>query len=1179
MEEKFYERFPKEFLETAGGSPIFSPVAHISELHEQHLDMMYFPVVGHVMKFPRYVNKREIDPFVKCFVDETGQLMNDNWGLPIPNAVAAYKSLAKYGKAEPWLDVEQVKLLNKAWLMAVAHFGPYMGNSRVRTVQEVLDNLDMSTSSGAPWCMVHKTKKELLKKYPQLVEWLEADYIRMIMDDNWTFIFTNSLKEEVRPEEKIRLNKIRTFLSGGIDGVVHGNRLFADMNEKMNASHLRTASSIGLSPYYGGWDQLFNKLNVFKNGFALDESEYDSSLRRYLMWGCAWFRWKMLQPEDQTPDNLKRIKVYYRNLIYSLIISPEGVLLLKQLGNTSGSVNTVNDNTIILYVLMCYGWLRTTPEPLHSLSAFEEHTAKVLLGDDNTWTVSDYACQFYNARSIIEVWKELGITTTTDCLEPRLAQDLDFLSANTVFMKGRAVPLYNKEKLMTSLLYAPKLDHDPAITLQRTYALLNVGWVDLEYRRFSRALASWLLQHFDEVLCNDLKWILAKTMYKSDDELSYLFLGSGKPVRCALPDKNYTEMSAQGRNFNSGTKPVKKTTQQRNAIAGQQSRNGGNQQTQVTLSKKKRGATRPKPVQGPLRQNGQPIPRPKRRNPNRKRSTLKKGQILTVTGKGDYSLARAGEQAGGWLGQGAENFINTVFGFGEYEMLPKKNNLMGLIASQGTDPPAVRNPARMGVEGFQICHREYVGELTSGHFDADHPTSTVFDLKTFPLNPGNGELFPFVAAIAHNFQEWEADGILVELKSEASEYASQTSLGTIFSAVDYNALAPPPDTKKELENMEWAMSQKSSNSLVMPIECARQMDVMTHLYVAQDENYLLGDPRFYNLGNLHIGSEGIQSETARLAEVWVTYCFTFFKPKISTIANGVWAQFVGDVTEFSNTGGHTTSNLLWKTYDYEQSVLDRVTRDPFKMFNQITAPNSDNNIVFNHEVVGGKTFLITVHADGEGDSDATLNTDSNPTWNVVGGSVVSDTVCGNTGAYSSSKIRSASSPVLGTPVTGGHCTAFATSAVIHFSDKEEVHSINVTFPWGSTTSLVDLSAMKEGWNFDYLVIQVPTTLASAWGITPNFGRVLMSATDVRLEHEVDGLQKQINQISQDKEEMKQWMLEFMRNLPSHPPTDVNQCTQQTQTMRLAADVLSSGIPQLDAKPTSRPNSFNGRAPY
>jgi hypothetical protein len=323
-----------------------------------------------------------------------------------------------------------------------------------------------------------------------------------------------------------------------------------------------------MSPYKGNWDRLYQKLKIFNKGYALDESQYDSSLRSYLMWGCAKFRWEMLSEEYQTLENLQRIRTYYRNLVNTLVICPDGVIVMKKTGNPSGSVNTISDNTLILYTLLAYAWIMNSSNELRSYESFEMHTAKALVGDDNTWTVSDEAHVFYNAVTVIEQWKKLGITTTTDALYPRKPEELDFLSAHTVFLFGKAVPIYSRVKLMNSLLYAPKEHLTPAITLERTAALLSVGWTDLPFRRFCRDVIGWLLEKYDPILYDEPRWIMAKCQIQSDDRYFRLFTGerqilrpqgfiSGELVKLTQPEKNTMQRVNPKRN---GTKPGKKTT-------------------------------------------------------------------------------------------------------------------------------------------------------------------------------------------------------------------------------------------------------------------------------------------------------------------------------------------------------------------------------------------------------------------------------------------------------------------------------------------------------------------------------------------------------------------------------------------------------------------------------------------
>lgn len=531
-----------------------------------------------------------MDPQVKIFMDEARIEIEPEWGLPIPNAEAAYKSLAKYAK--PWINLtpERVRKLNKAYDWMKRHFGIYMRDSRVLTLEEAVNHMDMSTSSGVPFNEEFNTKGELFDGDPDIIQWLEDDWKVLAEDPNWTAPFTSSLKEELRTVEKIANNSIRTFAAGATDMTTHGTRLFVDMNEKMHESYLVSSSVIGMSPLKGNWNRLYEKLRVFKNGYALDETAYDSSLRDFLMWGCARYRWECLCEEHRTPGNKLRIKTYYRNLIHTVLLTSHGILVMKKGGQPSGSVNTVTDNTLILYWLLAYAWIDQTPEEWHTLQTFEEHTSKALLGDDNTWTVSDAAHEYYNAYTVIDSFKTLGVITTTDSMEPRRVEDLDFLSAHTVFIGGRAVPLYSRNKLMQSLLFADSKHLTPETTLTRVCCILQIGWTDLPLRKYCRELINFLLQKYDKVLANDQRWIIAKCNIK-DDEFYYRLVVGTKDGLLLHPQsyeesKERSEMPHKQAIMSVVIKPIENRKPRR----GRNGRRGG-KKTQVTVQKPQAQAT------------------------------------------------------------------------------------------------------------------------------------------------------------------------------------------------------------------------------------------------------------------------------------------------------------------------------------------------------------------------------------------------------------------------------------------------------------------------------------------------------------------------------------------------------------------------------------------------------------
>jgi hypothetical protein len=518
---EFWRRYPEDYRRICN----FRATASLSDLHKEKLPIDFFPVVGSVPKTFSTRNQKRKDMSVVLFEDETDKTVDrSQYGLPVPNIQASYRSLAKYAKKQPALDESQVQCLTTAFDWLEKQFGPHMQNSRVKTLKEVVAGLDMSTSPGFPWNKKYATKKELIDNWEGFELYMEEDWQLLATDVRYTAVFGNSLKEEIRTVEKIKSNSIRTFTAGPIEMTIHGNRLFEDMNEKFIASHLQTASVVGFTPLKGGWNQLYNKLHRFKRGFALDESEYDSSLRAHIMWACANFRWNMLRKEDKTEENYARLVTYYRNLVNTLIITAEGVFVMKQGGNPSGSVNTISDNTLILYILISYAWLRTAPAGMRNYQSFNEKLELALCGDDNTWTIDEKAMEFFNARSVIAQWGPIGITTTTDSLEPRMLEELDFLSATTVFVDGIAIPHYNSDKLLTSLLYSKK-PNDPSMTLVRACALLRVGWADEALTTYLKELVGWLVLRYGKVMTGDPEWKIAMSQIPTEQELRDLFLG------------------------------------------------------------------------------------------------------------------------------------------------------------------------------------------------------------------------------------------------------------------------------------------------------------------------------------------------------------------------------------------------------------------------------------------------------------------------------------------------------------------------------------------------------------------------------------------------------------------------------------------------------------------------------
>lgn len=788
----------------------------IPELHEQYLKEEYFPLVMSIKRNPRYKNKRSIDPQMKCFLDENKIEESPDWGLPIPNPTADYKSLSKYEKDLLYMSPDMVNDMNKAWEWTERHFGPYMSDSRVRSAEEVIDSLDKTTSSGAPFNQIYPTKRELLETDTSFVDWINDDWERLATDPLWTSPSTSALKEEIRPTVKIKANKIRTFMAMATDITIHGNRLFADMNEKMNASYLCSSSAVGMSPYEGNWNRLFHKLSAFKKGYALDESEYDSSLRAYMMWGCAQLRWKMLREEDRTPENLVRLKTIYRNLINTLVITPEGIMVMKLAGNPSGSMNTINDNTLVLYTLMAYAWIRNCPNAETSYTEFEDNTAKALVGDDNTWTVSDYAHEFYNGSTVIECWKQIGVTTTTDSLEPRSPEELDFLSAHTVFLDGKAIPVYDRTKLMTSLLYSPHKKRTPATTLQRTTAMLLAGWTDLPFRKFCRELIHWLLKKYDTILADEPTWIIAKCGILTDSALYELYMGKTVVLqRQGLFEDLATEYGYAKQYYEEKQKLLR---------------------DEVKINKLNKKETM-SVVQ---------VKRKRNRNKNKGNKIQRIPRILPFFGP---------QRPPGMQSQ-------------QKKQRKKKPQRKGHnLAGKGSVRNQTTNRKRMCIE-----EDEYIGEVTGGGVSG-------FNATTYPINIGQSATFPWASGVVkESFEKYRFTSLEFYIKREVSEFATAGTTGKVMLSVDSDASDGPPTTKQAVEDTDPHSDGMPCENirLVVPISILNRLNNGHYIRPAGLPG--AADIKTYDVGNLFVSTQGLAVNNVSVGELHVKYRCEVFIP-------------------------------------------------------------------------------------------------------------------------------------------------------------------------------------------------------------------------------------------------------------------------------------------------------------
>lgn len=388
---------------------------------------------------------------------------------------------------------------------------------------------------------------------------------------------------------------------------------------------------------------------------------------------------------------------------------------------------------------------------------------------------------------------------------------------------------------------------------------------------------------------------------------------------------------------------------------------------------------------------------------------LARGNAVTITGKGKYKMKKKASQApqrsfgsrlGALLGDGAQRAISWLTGLGNYKA-PRLNSLMGTLSCAPNGPPMIKN-SKSGEATF-IAHREFIGKL---YTSAPVGGRSVFKIESFPLQIGNDVLFPWGSTQASGYQHWIPNGIIVELRSIASDYANAITLGEYAIAVDYNSRDPEPKSLREMLNMEYAVSNKVSQTLLMPVECAPQNDVITHLFIAKDGNYEQGDPLFFDLGKLFIATESIPipgNDPVAVAEIWVSYEVKLFKPILppsalhscrllfennddTTLCDGDIVKAVDpagllDIPRIqrNNAEGDTPGQIFFTARAAGRSFLV-VINESLETPSGIQLESSSSIFLFG--VSGSEVFPVIYTYHGVYDSSAT----SGPIYSVVGGS-------------------------------------------------------------------------------------------------------------------------------------------------------------------------------------------------
>lgn len=315
--------------------------------------------------------------------------------------------------------------------------------------------------------------------------------------------------------------------------------------------------------------------------------------------------------------------------------------------------------------------------------------------------------------------------------------------------------------------------------------------------------------------------------------------------------------------------------------------------------------------------------------------------IGALVGGGIGSLAgnpMLGSSLGSAVGQGAHALVKTITGHGDYTVSQN-----ALVYNRDAVPNFTSANPRCTI----VTHTEFVRDIRG---------STNFQLDSFDISASNPALFPWLSQIARNYEQIVWQGLVFQFKttSATAVASTNTAMGTVVMATQYDVLSEPFINKQQMENYEFAQSSIPSQSLLHAVECDPKLTANQGLFYVDSpsNNNVNADPRLYNLGRFNIAAVGMQA-VSTIGELWVSYKVCLIKPR-QTNNNNLSDQWILDNATLDSTH-------YWGDYPVITATSSTAQYNVAKQFNPLPSDQSFTTLNINpwnnYTVTGNRIYV------------------------------------------------------------------------------------------------------------------------------------------------------------------------------------------------------------------------------
>jgi hypothetical protein len=282
--------------------------------------------------------------------------------------------------------------------------------------------INRSTSPGYGWPKNGKGKtawlgeEEYVFDNPEVTKKVQQMLDNVRNNKRTGCVWTDTLKDELRPESKISQGKTRLFSAGEMASTILLRMYFDGFCAHLMRNRIDNESAIGINVYGPEWGRLRARLQeVGPHVFAGDFTNYDGSLPADLLWKVQEVAEHHYKGQSTPEDSRIRANAWL-DIVNSVHVCQGDVYRCQQ-SNPSGCPFTTPLNTAAHSIAKRYVFLEAAAKyaPAYcNMQSYRKFVRLISYGDDDVVNVHPEIVEWFNQDTMTEMYRKLGMTYTDE---------------------------------------------------------------------------------------------------------------------------------------------------------------------------------------------------------------------------------------------------------------------------------------------------------------------------------------------------------------------------------------------------------------------------------------------------------------------------------------------------------------------------------------------------------------------------------------------------------------------------------------------------------------------------------------------------------------------------------------------------------------------------------------------